>query len=93
MSTIDLSLVLAGRERRPFTGAAPAPLRFVLLAGEALRVPRACASVSVLSGSAWITLGGRDIVLSPGEARTFDAAREKVIVSALGAVPLLVEVF
>jgi hypothetical protein len=93
MSTIDLSLVLSGSKRGPLMGATPAPLRFVLLAGEVLRVPRACASVSVLSGSAWITRGGRDIVLSPGEARVFDAAREPVIISALGAVPLLVEVF
>ena len=93
MSTIDLSLVLTSRQRRPLAGADPAPLRLVLLAGEAFRVPRARSSVSVLTGAAWITVGGRDIVLSPGEARTFDAAGEPVVVSALGAVPLLVEVF
>jgi hypothetical protein len=92
MSTIDLSLLLTGSERNALIGTGPTPLRVVLLAGEVLRMPRARASLRVISGTAWITRGGSDIVLSQGEAKTFGASRESAVISALGALPLLVEV-
>jgi hypothetical protein len=91
MSTIDLSLLLTGGERTAPIGAGPTPLRVVLLPGELLRVPRAGTSIRVLSGTAWITRAGTDLVLSQGEARTLDA-RDRAVISGLGSLPLLVEV-
>ncbi len=99
MSTIDLGLVLNGMDRRTraagsrdSSGSAPAPLRVVLVQGEALRLPHARANLSVLSGTAWITQCGEDQVLKAGMEMTAAACQDRAVVSALGTLPLLVEV-
>jgi hypothetical protein len=93
MSTIDFGLILDGVDRRTAGSAtAEAPLRVVLVQGEALRLPRSRTSIRVLAGSAWITQRGEDRVLAAGEAMTAAAGADCVVVSALGAQPLLLEV-
>lgn len=90
MSAIDLSLLLPRNDS--VVGAGTPPLRVVLLPGEALRVPRGGRTVRVLSGTAWMTRAGVDIVLPCGERSDLRASRDAPVISALGASPLLVEV-
>lgn len=97
MSTIDIGLLLNGMDRRAAGSAdasdsARAPLRVVLVQGETLRLPSFDATVRVLTGTAWITHGGKDRVLPAGQAMTAAAAADCAVVSALGTVPLLLEV-
>ncbi len=96
MSTIDLGLLLNGLDRRARRSAgsadADAPLRVVLVEGEALRLPPARTHVSVLTGTAWVTQCGEDRILLAGETLTAAANADCAVVSALGNVPLLIEV-
>jgi len=94
MSTIDIGLLLNGVGRRAegSSESADAPLRVVLVQGEALRLPRSRTSIRVLAGSAWITQCGEDRFLTAGEAMTAAAGADRAVVSALGAQPLLLEV-
>jgi len=94
MSTIEIGLLLNGVGRRAAGSAesTDAPLRVVLVEGEALRLPRSRTSIRVLAGSAWITQRGEDRFLMAGEAMTATAGPDRAVVSALGAQPLLLEV-
>jgi len=98
MSTVDLGLLLNGMDRaraaglRDSSDSAEAPLRVVLVQGEALRLPSSRGRVSVLTGTAWITQGGQDRILVAGQAMTAAAGGDCVVVSALGTLPLLLEV-
>jgi hypothetical protein len=87
MSSIDIPVVLNGFGRRSFVEKEPVPLRIVLVQGEALSVPRSLHTVRVLSGKAWITVNGRDVVLCAGE-RT-DLGRSRNVISAVGNQALL----
>jgi hypothetical protein len=90
MSTIDGSLLLSGIAPRA-RGASPSPLRVVLVQGEALRLPRSTAALAVLSGTAWVSQAGRESVLQAGEQFLPADGRDAVVVSALGSLPLLLE--
>jgi hypothetical protein len=94
MSTIDIALLLNGVGPRAAgsSQSTDAPLRVVLVEGEALRLPRSRASIRVLAGSAWITQRGDDRFLKAGEAMTAAAGADCAVVSALGTQPLLLEV-
>jgi len=68
-----------------------APLRIVLYEGETLRVPRRVVHARVITGSAWLTVEGKDIVLCAGEQMDLCRAHGAAIVSAVGGNPLLVQ--
>ncbi len=91
MSTVDLSLLLAGSQRNAQIGIGPTPLRIVLLPGEVLRMPRSRARLRVLSGAAWLSRAGTDTVLSEGQCATVPATRDAAVISGLGVQPLMVE--
>ena len=93
MSTLDLSLLLNGVDR-PVRGTAnpQSPLRMVLVAGEALRLPLSSMTVGVLSGTAWVTQAGTDILLQAGARLDLSSAADSAVVSAVGTVPMLFEV-
>jgi hypothetical protein len=95
MSTLDISLLMNGAERRTDRGAArtaqPA-LRVVLVEGETLRLPLSCMRISVLSGMAWITQDGTDTLLQGGAALDLSAAGDQAVISAIGKGPLFFEV-
>jgi hypothetical protein len=78
-----------GRAR---AATAPSALRIVLLAGETLRIPGTQTSIRALSGTAWITREGKDILLSSGEQKDLPAARDCTVISAIGTEALLFEV-
>jgi len=67
------------------------PLRLALIAGEELRLPRTLVALRVLSGRAWVSSEGSDLVLEAGDEFKVARARHAAIVSALGAEPLFFE--
>ena len=89
MSSIDMSLLFQGVVRG---AAAAAPLRIVLLPGEALRIPRARATIRVLSGTAWLTSGSDDIILHNGQCLSVARPKEPPVISGIGSEPVLFEV-
>jgi hypothetical protein len=92
MSTAEMTLLFQGREHGGACGQSDSTLRLVLLQGEVLRVPPMRGTLRVLSGTAWVSLEGEDILL--GRDQFIDIARrsDPPIVSGLGREPLLFEV-
>jgi hypothetical protein len=100
MSSMDIAAIMDSIDARqgvtrPGASAAAAadaaPLRVVLCPGELLRLPRRDVTLTVLSGSAWITRDGRDMVLGEGERLELAGRGDRAVVSALGTAPLLLE--
>jgi len=92
MSAIDASILLQGVGRAQPAGARV--LRVVLCAGEVLCLPRRRLDVRVLSGAAWVTFAGRDVVLAAGARMELPRARRAngcTVISSLGAEALLLE--
>ncbi|HEY9593991.1 MAG TPA: hypothetical protein VHE79_05915 [Spirochaetia bacterium] len=87
MSSIDIPIPAIGGT----LAEKQAPLRIVLYGGETLRVPRRVAHARVIQGSAWLTTGGKDIVLGPGEGMDLCRSRGGIVMSAVGGDPLLVQ--
>ena len=71
---------------------AAAMLRLVLYPHELCRLPQNSRGIRVLAGQAWVTLAGEDLVLTPGEKMRFAPTKDFALVSALGDVPLIVEI-
>jgi hypothetical protein len=104
MSSINTSALFQGVARgtksADYRGAdAAAPLRIVLLPGEVLRIPRTRVTVKVLSGTAWLTSEGKDIILCKGECsdcgehcQSMAIANEAPVISGLGTQAVLFEV-
>ncbi|HEY9831432.1 MAG TPA: hypothetical protein V6D26_12690 [Stenomitos sp.] len=57
------------------------------------RVPSVCQQLHVLSGSAWLTVAGEDIILTAGEKASLDSNQGCAILSVLGEVPLILDIF
>jgi hypothetical protein len=68
------------------------PRRFTLGNGEVFRIPQIYQEFQVLSGIAWLTIGGRDLILHSGEKIEFQSKKDVVIISPLGKTRLMVEV-
>lgn len=66
-------------------------LRVVLVPRETLRLGRGLRQLRVRSGQAWVTLGGRDLTLPRGESLVLDPKAGPVVVSPLGALPVVIE--
>ncbi len=66
---------------------------FTLHQGEVFRFPSACRELYVLSGVAWITVAGEDIILTSNETASLASNKDFAIISALGKVPLILEAF
>ncbi len=67
-------------------------VRIVTLQGEIYRVPGGDRTLRAVSGKAWITFAGRDIILSGGDRVTLAGNDDFAVVSALGKAPLVLEV-
>lgn len=59
-----------------------------LAPGDVIRVERANQTVRVVSGCAWITLDGEDILLEPGQQASLGCG-DDALISALGDEPLV----
>ncbi len=68
-------------------------LRLILHGDELFRLPAGSRSVQVVSGVAWLTAAGDDIFLKSGERLWLLADKNSALISALGRVPLILEVF
>lgn len=66
--------------------------RFTLHKGEVFRLPSACRDLHILSGTAWITVAGEDIILTSDKKASL-ASNRGAIISALGNVPLILKAF
>jgi len=91
MSTAEMTLLFQAAERKGACSSSDSALRIVLLQGEVLRVPPASGTLRVLSGTAWISLEGRDMFLSRDEYINIARRADRPVVSGLGG-PLLFEV-
>lgn len=67
-------------------------LRLILYKNEVCRIPHSYGEVRVVSGSAWVTMNGRDMFLVRGERVSLDSSEDMALVSALGKAPLILEV-
>lgn len=68
------------------------PDRLSLKTGDVFRVPSACREIHVLSGIAWITVAGKDIILKSGEKISLESKNDLAILSVLGKEPLILDV-
>ncbi len=66
--------------------------RFLLYRDEVFRIPQAGHSVQVLSGIAWLTVAGEDIILTSNETVSLLPYQDVALVSALSDKPLILEV-
>ena len=89
----DTDMVLNEALQACPVGAASASLRLALYPGEVLRIPRSVRHARVLAGTAWITLGGRDVVLGRGESADLWITRDAALVSGVGVEALLFELW
>jgi hypothetical protein len=80
------------RERR-YAGSCDeiSALRIALRYGEQLRVPDASKRLHLLSGTAWVSSGGRDYVLDDGDCLSVSRAKGGAIISPLREEPILFE--
>ncbi len=89
MSSLDISLSLNGIERRARVIPSETPLRIVLCEGETMRLPRRPSEITVLAGKAWISEGGRDLLLVAGGCVRVGTAADCPLISAVGKEALL----
>jgi hypothetical protein len=78
----------------PRPGILPAARHFtrlLLRRAEVCRVEPRFRWVRVLSGTAWITGSGEDIVVSAGDMRALPQSRDRLVLSPVGLEPLAVE--
>lgn len=68
------------------------PCHFTLEKSEVFRVPSGCRDIHVVSGIAWITVAGKDMILRPGEKASLSSNQDSAVISPLGNVPLTLEV-
>jgi hypothetical protein len=66
--------------------------QFTLRNGDVFRVPYTSNEIHVLSGSAWLTIAGEDIILNAGEKIILPSKQDSALLSALGNEPLILEV-
>ena len=59
---------------------------------QVLKLPKAYREVQVLSGTAWITVDGQDIILRSGEKVSLPSSNNFALISALTPLPLVLEV-
>lgn len=65
--------------------------RLILNKGEVFRFS-ACREIYALSGIAWVTVAGKDIILNSQEKVLLSSQQDFAVISALGDVPLIVEI-
>ncbi len=68
------------------------PFQVTLEKSEVFRIPQAYRQFQVLSGMAWLTVGGKDIILHSGEKASLESKKDVAVISALGKMPLFLEV-
>jgi hypothetical protein len=62
---------------------------FSLSAGQVLRLKKTIREINIISGCAWVSYAGHDMVLNAGDRAAFAQNHEVPVISALGKSPLL----
>lgn len=73
-------------------GALAPFLRLLVYPGEVYRLPEAGQCMRIVSGRAWLTAQGRDMILEAEQRACLAPAAEAALVSALGGAPVVLEV-
>ncbi len=60
--------------------------------GDVYRVPRHVRRIRIVSGQAWVSFAGKDIVLSPGQHMAFTPHEDVALVSGIDRASLVFEV-
>jgi hypothetical protein len=68
MSGADAVLIYNNIANRSARSSRTGSLRLILLHGEALRVPKRLGFLRVLSGTAWVSMDGKDFVVAEGQS-------------------------
>ncbi len=68
----------------------PNVLRVVLIKNEVFRAPAAATAIRIMAGRAWLSANGKDAIGMSGEVY---AVSHDTVISAIGKVPLILEVF
>ena len=92
MSTAEMTVLFQAAARKGVCSSPDSALRLVLLQGEVLRVPPTQGTLRVLSGTAWVSLEGEDILLCRDQSLDIAGRADRPVVSGLGRDPLLFEV-
>lgn len=66
-------------------------LKMVVPAGQTIRLPETIQQIAVVSGNAWVTMSGKDIVLAPGDSLSVENRLYPVILSAESRSALTIE--
>lgn len=69
-----------------------APMQFTLEKNHVFPIPSAYQELHILSGIAWLTVEGQDIILTTGEKVSLDSYQGLAILSTLSDKPLILEV-
>jgi hypothetical protein len=93
MSSADISVIFQNAAKGVAAKGSRPVLRIALLPGELLRIPRARTHMHVLSGTAWISESGRDVVADRGTCVGLSRSRHPVLVSGVRTQPLLFEIW
>ncbi len=91
MSGADAVLCFNKTVWREKSASGVAVLRLVLLRSEALNVPERIKRLRVLSGNAWISFDGRDLILTAGKSFELPSLKRLAVVSAVGCEAVLFE--
>lgn len=73
-------------------GTSKIAYRLTLQKDEVMKLPKGYREVQVLSGTAWISIEKKDIILKSGEKVTLPSSKELAVISALSKGPALLEV-
>lgn len=94
-STTSSSLGSFSKKFRSFTNLFNVNQKFLesqlitLKKGEVFQVALEIQELHVLSGTAWVTIDGKDIILNSGEKAVVSSIQDFAILSALGNMPLV----
>jgi hypothetical protein len=67
------------------------PILITLKQNQSLRIPQLIDEVQVLSGGAWITVAGQDIILTNQEMTSIPHSKDGAIISPISQEPLVFE--
>ena len=92
LSSVSSSVNSHSDRFRTLTNLKSTVRRLTIYKGEVFRLPSVCREIHVLSGVAWITVAGEDIILTSEKKASLASKKDSAIISALGNMPLLLKV-
>jgi len=66
-------------------------LRLVLYEGEVFRLPQSFKEIQILSGRAWLTMNGKDILVEAGQKISLATGKDVALISTVRDMPVILE--